>query len=69
MEKIKKTDKIGEILSKYPKLATFLLEAGLSCIGCPMMSLETIEQGCKAHGMSDEEIEKLIEILNENVKK
>ena len=69
MEKIKKTDKIGEILEKHPELATILLEAGLGCIGCPMMSMETLEEGCRAHGMSDEEIDKLVEILNEKISK
>jgi hybrid cluster-associated redox disulfide protein len=68
MEKIKKTDKIGNILSKHPESSTILFEAGLGCIGCPMMSFETIEQGCRAHGMSDDEIDKLIEILNKKIK-
>ena len=67
MEKIKKTDTIGDILKKHPELANALFEAGLGCIGCPMMSLETLEQGCKAHGMEDEEINKLVERLNKKI--
>jgi hybrid cluster-associated redox disulfide protein len=69
MERIKKTDKIGDILKKHPELAQPLFEAGLGCIGCPMMSMETLEEGCKAHGMEDEEIDKLIEILNKKISK
>jgi len=67
MKKIKKTDKIGDVLSAHPNLAKILFEAGLGCIGCPMMSLETIEQGCKAHGMSDKEINELVKKLNESI--
>ncbi len=67
MEKITKNSLIGEILKEYPELAETLIEIGLHCIGCPMMSQETIEQGCRAHGMSDKEIDKLIEILNKKV--
>ena len=67
MEKIKKSDTIGDILKKHPELSGVLFEAGLECIGCPMMSLETLEQGCKAHGMSDKEVDKLIKILNEKL--
>jgi len=44
-----------------------LLEAGLGCVGCPMMSQETIEQGCKAHGLSNEEIDELIKKINKKI--
>jgi hypothetical protein len=34
-------------------------------MGCPMAQMETIEDGCRAHGMSPKEINKLIEKMNE----
>ncbi|MCD6547054.1 MAG: DUF1858 domain-containing protein [Nanoarchaeota archaeon] len=64
---VKKTDKIGDVLKKYPEAAMILLEAGLGCVGCPMMSQETIEQGCKAHGLSNEEIDELIKKINKKI--
>lgn len=62
--KITKKSLIGNVLKKKPELAEILLGSGMHCVGCPMMSMETIEQGCKAHGMSDKEIDKLVKSLN-----
>jgi hypothetical protein len=33
-------------------------------MGCPMAMEETVEQGCKAHGMSDKEIDELLKKVN-----
>jgi hybrid cluster-associated redox disulfide protein len=64
---ITKDSLIGEALRKKPELAELFLKKGLHCAGCPMMSMETIEQGCKAHGMSDKDVDKLIKELNKKV--
>jgi len=37
----------------------------MGCIGCAMARLETIEQGAKAHGFSDEDVDELVKKLNE----
>jgi len=62
--KITKKTLMTEIIRKNPELAEILFEAGLSCLGCPMAMQETLEQGCKAHGMSDKKINKLLKKLN-----
>ena len=62
--KITKSTKLSKILGEKPEAAETLFEAGLGCIGCPMAQQETLEDGCKAHGMSDKDIDKLIERLN-----
>jgi hydroxylamine reductase len=66
MRKMKVTKKtnMNELLMKRPELAELLFSSGMGCIGCPMAQMETIEDGCKAHGMSEKEIEKLIEKMN-----
>lgn len=46
------------------KAVEVLMDSGMGCIGCPMAMQETIEEGCKAHGMSNKDIDKLIEKLN-----
>jgi hybrid cluster-associated redox disulfide protein len=46
------------------KSAEILMESGMHCFGCPMAQMETIEEGCLAHGMSKKEVDKLIEKLN-----
>jgi len=62
--KITKKTKMNELLMKKPELAGILVQSGLGCCGCPMAEMETIEEGCKGHGFSDGEINKLIEKLN-----
>ena len=56
--------KMSKILGENPNAAELLFESGMGCIGCPMAMQETLEQGCKAHGMSKKDIDKLVERLN-----
>ena len=51
--------------SKNKKAVKVLAEHGLHCVGCPFALMETIEQGAKAHGMSDEKIKKILKEINE----
>lgn len=68
--KITKKTQMNDLLMKRPELAGLLLSSGMGCVGCPMAQMETIEDGCKAHGMNSKEIDKFIERLNkEEVKK
>lgn len=63
-KKISRNTKLGEILKINESAAEHLFERGLSCIGCPMAMEETLEQGCKAHGMNEKEIEDLLKKIN-----
>lgn len=58
---IKKTDKIMDVINKYPETYPILLGFGVHCIGCAFASFETIEQAAQAHGMEPED---LIKALN-----
>jgi hybrid cluster-associated redox disulfide protein len=60
---------IGEIASKYPQAVEIMFKNGMHCIGCGMTAYESLEQGCQAHGMSDDEIDKLVEKINKAVNK
>jgi len=66
--KVTHKTKLSEILQKKPEAARILSEAGLSCVGCPMAMQETLEDGCKAHGMNDKKINELIKRLNSKKK-
>ena len=44
------------------------LKYGMHCIGCHMVEDETIENGAKAHGLSDTKINKMITEINEQIK-
>jgi len=63
--KITKDTRISKILEEKPKAVKILIEVGMQCIGCPMMSKETLEQGCLVHGMAKKEIDLLVKKLNQ----
>ena len=63
---ITKETKIGEVLEKYgEKAAKILMDAGMGCVGCPGAQAESIEAGCKAHGLNNENVEKVVKDLQE----
>jgi len=55
----------GELIQKYPEAGPILGSYGLHCIGCHISTIETIEQGVRAHGMDEAMLEKIISELNE----
>lgn len=55
---------IEDLVRNKPEAVELLFTVGMHCIGCAMSQMETIEQGCLAHGMDKKEIEKLIEDIN-----
>ncbi len=57
------------LLVHRPELAGMLLSSGMGCMGCPMAQMETVEDGCRAHGMNDKEIDRFIERLNKEDEK
>ncbi|HQL44578.1 MAG: DUF1858 domain-containing protein [Spirochaetes bacterium] len=58
----------GELVQKHPLSASILASYGLHCIGCHIGIYETIEQGSKAHGLTDVQINEMLEKLNNTVK-
>jgi hybrid cluster-associated redox disulfide protein len=68
MKKITKKTKLSELMESHPETAEVLLDSGMGCFGCPMAMQETVEDGCRAHGMSDKDIDKLVDNLNKNKK-
>jgi len=65
--KITKHMMIGDIAMQYPELAQIFFKYGMHCVGCHVAMFETIEQGMMAHGMSTEDIDKLVKELNESI--
>ena len=60
---------IGEVAGKYPAAVEIMFRHGMHCIGCGMTAYESLEQGCQGHGMSDEEIDKMVEEMNKLINK
>lgn len=66
-EKITKDMNLGQIVFIYPEAAEVLLDYGLHCVGCFASEFDTIEMGARVHGMSDEEVDEMLERINEVV--
>ncbi len=63
--KITKKMKLQELL-QFPEAVEILMSKGISCLGCPMAMMETLEQGCEAHGLNPD---KIVDELNKKLRK
>ncbi len=69
VQAITKDMTLGDVIQKYPRAAVIMTEKGLHCVGCGVSHWETIEQGAKGHGMSDQQVQDIIDTLNEQIGK
>ena len=61
---ITKDTNLGELISVYPHLAATLNDDyGLHCVGCFANAFDTLENGAQIHGMTDQDIEEMIQRL------
>ena len=66
---ITKSTTIGDIVQHYPEAVEPLMAAGVHCVGCHVSPYETLEQGLKGHGMSDDAVIAIITKLNQAIQK
>ncbi len=59
---------ISDVLKKYPDTAVIMLEYGLHCVGCHANVYDTIESGCRRHGIDDKTVDEMVEQINTFVK-
>lgn len=62
--KFTKNTLLADIVKDNPLAADILMKYGLSCPYCPMAGQETLAQGAAVHGLSKEDVEKILEELN-----
>lgn len=62
--KVTRDTKISELLADFPQVAKVFTDYNLHCVGCIGSVFDTIAQGALSHGMSEEEIDTLVEDLN-----
>jgi len=68
--KITKDILILNLVEQNPDLAQILTEDyGFHCVGCMAASMETLEQGALVHGMTEDQIDKMVEDLNKKLSK
>ena len=65
LSEIKREMTIGDVVKKFPQAAEVFLEYGLHCVGCHVSYWETIEEGARGHGMSEEEIDMMVRDANQ----
>jgi hybrid cluster-associated redox disulfide protein len=66
--KITRKMTLGEAVTKYPKTAEVMMAYGLHCIGCHVAAWESIEDGARGHGLTDQKIDEMVEEMNKKVK-
>ncbi|HNV01225.1 MAG TPA: DUF1858 domain-containing protein [archaeon] len=64
---ISKKSILGEIINTNPEVVSVLASAGLHCIGCHVSAYESLEDGCKSHGMKDKDIDDLVNKANKKI--
>lgn len=55
---------IGEIMEKSSQAVEYLGMYGLHCATCFASNFDTLKEGAQVHGMTDEELETMIEEIN-----
>jgi iron-sulfur cluster assembly accessory protein len=58
---------VSEIIEKHPVAADIMQSYGLSCFGCSVNTMESLEMGAKSHGIPDERIDDMVREINEAV--
>jgi len=59
---------IGELIAGYPPTAAVMARRGLHCVGCFANPFDTIEAGCRIHGMNDSQIAELLDEVNDVIR-
>ena len=55
---------IGDVVKRFPACIETLQEAGVHCVGCHVSYHESLEDGFRGHGMSDEEVDSVVSKMN-----
>jgi len=68
MYKLTRDTNIALVQKECPRAIEMLLDYGLACANCFLNQFDTVEGGAKLHGMTDAEIDKMIEEINTALK-
>lgn len=58
---------MAEIANTYPEAARIMTEYGLHCVGCFANTYDTVETGCRLHGMSEDQMHQMLKEINETI--
>lgn len=60
---------LSEVVELSPRTAELLSEYGLHCVNCFASTFDTLETGAQVHGMSNGELEQMIDEINAQLAK
>ncbi len=60
---------LGSVVAEHPEAAAVMLAYGLHCVGCFANAYDTVEVGAQVHGMSDVEVDEMVEKVNAAIEK
>lgn len=67
MSEVTKTIPIEELVVKFPQSVNYLMYKGIKCIVCGEPIWGTLEDAAKERGFNDQDIEKLVDELNQQL--
>ncbi len=62
--RVRRTMRISEIIALCPPAANLMAEEGLRCFSCSIAGAETLEEGCRMHGLDDSAVDELVAEIN-----
>ena len=62
---IKKDMTVSDVILKYPFAADIMESYGLTCTGCSVNTMESVELGARGHGMADDKIDTMVQDIND----
>ncbi|MEG0291811.1 MAG: DUF1858 domain-containing protein [Anaerovoracaceae bacterium] len=63
--KITKDIIVNDLLEEYPELEDVLADFGMTCVGCPGATMESLADAAEGHGI---ELDEIIDKLNLELK-
>ena len=67
-QEISKDMAIGEAVQAYPVTAAVMMKYGLHCIGCHVAAWESIEDGARGHGLTEDQIDNMVDDMNQAIR-
>ena len=67
--KVTKNMIIADVIQSHPQAVEIMMKNGLHCFGCGGNMYESIEQGAMGHGMTMIQVNKIVNDINQMIKK
>jgi hybrid cluster-associated redox disulfide protein len=55
-----RSETVDSVMRRWPATIRVFIEHRMLCIGCPIGTLHTVEEACRAHGLDPDELQKAL---------